>query len=328
MKIWFDITNTPHVLFFRPIIKDLEKNGHEIIITTRNHSQTVDMLKYYNLNYTIVGSHNGKSKIKKAFGLITRSNDLKKHLKNKKIDAVITHQSPYGMIAGFLLKIPKRMFIFDNETAKFQNLAGMNFATHLIAPKYLAKEKMFGKPINKYSSLKESLYLAESETRENPFKKRYILVRPEPWSAAYYNENNNDHLMNLIDDIKKSGIDYDIVVIPRDQIQKKAYKKRFDENIIIPEKALDGATLVKNASLVIGAGGTMNREAVVLGTPVISMYSGHMLIVDKYLTEKNVMIHNKNPTLEDVKDALRSKKYSPLLEEGLKSRKEIVGMVA
>ena len=64
MRIWFDITNTPHVHFFAPIIKYLEKKN-EVFVTARDFSETLPLLKSYNIDYSLIGNHKGKSRIKK-----------------------------------------------------------------------------------------------------------------------------------------------------------------------------------------------------------------------------------------------------------------------
>ena len=77
LKIWIDITNTPHVNVLLPIIKDLEKK-HELIITARDFSETLPLLEKNNINPIILGSYKGKSRIKKVMGLISRINQMRK----------------------------------------------------------------------------------------------------------------------------------------------------------------------------------------------------------------------------------------------------------
>jgi len=57
MKIWVDIANSPQVLFMRPIVKELEKRGHSLVITTRRHSGTVALADRYGLSHTVMGAH-------------------------------------------------------------------------------------------------------------------------------------------------------------------------------------------------------------------------------------------------------------------------------
>jgi len=329
-KIWIDLVNSPHVLFFIPIIKQLRNQGNEVFITARSHSHTIDLLNYYGLDYELIGFHRGKKLFNKAIGLVNRVYGLLKYLNGKKFDIIVSHQSAYGSATGFLKGIKKRIFIFDNETAHIQNLIGMTFATDLLAPKYLNLDRIFFKKIKKYNSLKESVYLNRAKIGKKEdigLKREYILIRPEPWTAAYYNSNDGDRLINLIKEISRDeiGQKYDLVIIPRDKNQKEIYKKEVGNLVIIPEKALDGPTLVKNASLLIGAGGTMNREAVVLGTPVISIYSGHPLDVDSYLINNGFIKHNINVSLEDVKNTLaQTRPKKDFLEEGILAQKQII----
>ena len=54
-------------------------------------------------------------------------------------------------------------------------------------------------------------------------------------------------------------------------------------NLIVPERAIDAQSLIAYADLVVSAGGTMNREAVALGTPVYTIFTGRMGGVDEEL---------------------------------------------
>ena len=66
------------------------------------------------------------------------------------------------------------------------------------------------------------------------------------------------------------------------------------ENVHIIKTPVDTFSLMKKADLVIGAGGTMNREAALLGTPVISCYPGKQLSVDTYYINKGLMKRSTN----------------------------------
>ncbi|CAA9521284.1 MAG: hypothetical protein AVDCRST_MAG85-2910, partial [uncultured Solirubrobacteraceae bacterium] len=45
MRVWVDLTNTAHVYVLRPLVERLEAAGHEVEITARPLSQTVDALE-------------------------------------------------------------------------------------------------------------------------------------------------------------------------------------------------------------------------------------------------------------------------------------------
>src|SRR3712207_5236642 len=54
-------------------------------------------------------------------------------------------------------------------------------------------------------------------------------------------------------------------------------------SLIVPQQAIDTQSLIALADLVVSAGGTMNREAVALGTPVYTTYGGRLGGVDEWL---------------------------------------------
>ncbi len=58
---------------------------------------------------------------------------------------------------------------------------------------------------------------------------------------------------------------------------------------IVPEQAIDAPSLIALADLVVSAGGTMNREAVALGTPVWTTFEGRLGAVDERLIAEGRM---------------------------------------
>ena len=87
------------------------------------------------------------------------------------------------------------------------------------------------------------------------------------------------------------------------------------KNIIVTETTEDGPSLIKHARLVIGAGGTMNRESVVLKTPVISIYQENLLEVDKWLINNEYMFYNTDPSLDFIKKVINNKSKKFYSEE-------------
>lgn len=301
LKIWIDITNSPHVLFFEPIIKYFNENKINYVVTCRDLGGSKDLLIKKKIPFIELGSHYGKSILKKAIGTISeiklRLDFLKKH---KEINLILTHQSPYAIIAGYL-KNKKTIEFFDNEHTKLSNLLSFPLATKLYCPEALksvnlSKKYFFTKKkINYYPGIKEALYLNNFKKDLNFLKntnlkeKTYIVFRPEA-SLAHYHPTNK-YTTELIDKLVKDK--KIIVLVARYKEQREEYRKKYKEhkNFIILEKAVDGPQLIAHAKQVLSAGGTMNREACVLGVPVISLYSGKLLAVDKWLIKKGYMQH-------------------------------------
>jgi len=78
-----------------------------------------------------------------------------------------------------------------------------------------------------------------------------------------------------------------VVVLPR-TAEQRAGLSGYDE-LTLPERAIDAQSLVAYADLVISAGGTMNREAAALGTPVLSSFQGRMGALDERLIAEGRM---------------------------------------
>lgn len=330
MRIWIDMTNSPHVMFFAPIIKALEKEGHSILVTSREHSQTTELLRFHRINSIVIGKHAGSSMIRKAFLVPVRVFSLVGSMRGKRIDVCVVHQSFYGIIAAFLLGIKKRIYIFDNERAFWQNFLAVPFATQVICPGAISQSRLFSMRLKKYPGIKESIYLSDFSPDRGILKKlglsakkKIIVMRPEPYSAAYYSGKKNV-LFPLIQDIIEKRPDWQVVLIPRDAEQRRGFNESFGKKIIVTEDAIDAPSLLYHAGAMIGAGGTMNREAAVLGVPVISLYGEKLLAVDKWLISQGFMKHAVSVSIADIDSLISLKKEKRQLADG---RKAILGTI-
>jgi uncharacterized protein len=73
MRVWIDLTNSPHVLVMRPVIERLRAEGHEVRVTARDFAQTVGLCERFEIPHTVIGRHRGERLIAKASGLVSRS---------------------------------------------------------------------------------------------------------------------------------------------------------------------------------------------------------------------------------------------------------------
>lgn len=313
MKIWIDMTNSPHVLFFEPIIKELKKK-HKIIVTARDYQQTVPLLKQKKIPFIQLGKHHGKNMISKMFGYIHEVLIRIKFILKIKPDLTINHHGMYATMAAFLTG-NKVVYIFDGDGSTIQ-MSDILFANKSLCPEALPN-KIFNKKLIKYPGIKEEVYLSnfkpnKSYPKKLGIKRKYILIRPEATTATYIKKANM--LDKLITDIIKQN-KYDIVITPRTEQQRQYYKKF---KVIIPNQVIDGPNLIANSSLMISGGGTMNREAVVLGIPVITFFPNILLSVDKWLVKNNYMKSIKNPTLKDIKETIKTTKKYKRSDKGKK----------
>ena len=286
MKIWLDITNAPHVIFFLPFIKKWKLNNYEIIITTRDYSNTIDLLKKHNLNYTLIGKHGGKNSFLKILNFFNRVFLLFKFLRNKKICVGISHSSFYQPIASKLISIPC-IYINDNEHA-YGNYFAFPFASVILLPESLQNlYKIFTNKIMFYPGVKEGIYLSQMDLSPKKANKsiKKVIYRPGPWLAQYHDSRkSNDN--NIIKYLYKN---YDLTLIPRDKNQYEFYSDLYSSiNVVNGVLSLDQIYL--NYDMFVGSGGTMTRELAVLGVPSYNNYSGNKLKVDMYLEKKGFFL--------------------------------------
>ncbi len=73
------------------------------------------------------------------------------------------------------------------------------------------------------------------------------------------------------------------MIVPRTAEQRDRYAADARPNVVVPSQAIDGLSIIAAADMVVGAGGTMNREAVALGTPAYTLFAGRLGAVDERL---------------------------------------------
>ena len=307
MTIWFDLTNSPHINFFRQLIGELQQEGHRVIITCRPLANTIDLLDLYHMEYTVIGKHYGKSIWKKALGFPIRVWELYQFIKNKNIDIGISQSSFYSPIAGYLAKIPT-IYTNDNEHAAGNKISFL-FAKKILVPEFIPKRNitnLFVKEskIYQYPGVKEGIYLWKKYKNVSypTATADKIFVRTEPQTAQYYSGQSN-FLDEIIKDLKG---DYQIVILPRNVDQINHYSKPEFKGITICKKPMQLEDIAKECLLFIGAGGTMTREMAVIGVPTVSVYQDSLLAVDEFLIKQNVMKHDPNLTTSKVRQLILS----------------------
>ncbi len=342
-KIWIDITNSPHVIFFNPIIKELKANNYQIVVTARDYAQTKGLLDMFEIKYHMFGGHKGKKKLNKIWGLIERSWQLYKFVKKQKFDASLGMSSQYAMIVSKLLKIP-HMTLSDYEYTSGHHMS-FRLSKKILIPegvedsvlkKYGAKKEN----VIFYSGLKEQFYIHyyvkeyHQKYQENPLKdmlnidqnKILIVIRPEA-TMAHYQSNKNDIIFELIEFLDNHEKQPIIIVLPRVKEQKEEYQAKKFKNVIIPEKVINGIDLVCSVDLVIGGGGTVNREAAAVGTPAYTIYTGGEFgAVDRMLISSGRMIKiEKKEDFKKIKIEKRKSLPNPVGDDFSKWYIDMVG---
>lgn len=286
MRVWIDLTNSPHVLVMRPIIELLRADGHEVRVTARDFAQTLGLLERFGIEHEVVGRHRGGRVAAKAVGLASRSTALVRWAARKRFDLALGHGSNDVTVAAAVLRIPCAT-TFDYEWATVQHTVNCRLAQAVVVPDVIPPERLYrygakGK-IRAYPGLKEEYYLADFEPdpavldelgldRSEP-----IAVIRTPPAVSLYHRFENDLFGRVLERVRGAQA----VVLPRTPEQRAELTAA--GGFVVPERAIDAQSLIAYADLVISAGGTMNREAVALGTPVWTTFEGRLGAVDERL---------------------------------------------
>jgi len=292
MRAWVDLTNSPHVLVMRPMIELLRAKGWEVEVTARDFAQTIGLLDRFGLDHEVIGHHRGGSRGSKAVGLASRSFELTRWAKGKKFDLALGHGSNDITVASWLLRIPCST-TFDYEYATLQHQLNCHLADGVVVPALIPKERIerYGAKgkLFQYEGLKEEYYLSDFEPDPSvpaslgiDTSRPWAVVRTPP-AVALYHRIENDLFGQALELLS----DHQAVVLPRTPEQREQLQAV--PGLIIPEKAVDAQSLVALADLVISAGGTMNREAVALGTPVLTVFAGRLGAVDEHLLNAGLL---------------------------------------
>jgi predicted glycosyltransferase len=298
------MTASAHVLVFRPLIKILEEQGHEVEITARDYAQTLQLLELHGLEATVLGRHGGRSRLGKARALTSRLGALRRWAKGRDFDVALAHGSHELTISARRLGIPSST-TFDYEWAWLQHQLGCRAATRVVVPESipaerLAKYKAVPPKLVQYPGLKEEYYLADFEPDPAALAafdldpERILVVVRTPPDVSLYHRASNPLFPRVLDHLgNHEGVH--AIVLPRTEDQREYVKSLALPSVIVPERAVDAQSLIALADLVVSAGGTMNREAVALGTPVYTTYGGRLGGVDEWLIRERRLIPLTDP---------------------------------
>jgi uncharacterized protein len=291
MLLWIDCTAAAHPLVLRPVIERLEARGHEVMVTAREYGQTLGILDRLGIPYTAVGGHGGASRLGKVAALAGRSSRLARVVWRRRPQLGLAHGSVDLAVVSAAFRIPS-VQMQDYEFAGVQRQVAFRLARRVLMPDSIPLERLKKvgakeRKLFRYPGLKEEYYLAGFEPDPAVLdelgldrEKVLVVVRPPPETSEYHarNELYGETIRHLA-----GSAEVQAVVIPRTERQGREVRAMGAPNLIVPERAIDAQSLIALADLVVSAGGTMNREAAALGTPVFTTFAGRMGGVDEAL---------------------------------------------
>lgn len=320
--IWFDFTNVPHVNFLLPIINHLNHARH--VYSVKDFAETVGLFeKRIGKEYFLVGSHQGKNKIRKVLGSLGRTVVLQQRIPG--FDVKI---SVGGDSSNIVAKCRRKISITfdDNEKApnwRYSRFSDLAFWPDAIDDNVLRRQG-FKDNLFKYNGFKEDLYLADYQPDQGfldtlPFKK-YVVLRPENIQANYADGAAISIVPKLLEMFRELGLN--VLFLPR-YSQDKQLAEGFD-NVFVPASAVNGLDACYFSEAVFTGAGTMAREAACLGVPAFSFYTGkELLTVDLKMIEMDWLYFSRNPQ-DLIQKFLSASKRVPDLERPAMVKRQIL----
>ena len=296
--IWIDLDNSPHVPLFRPVIEELNKRGIKTIVTARDYAQTIKLLELWNIEHVTIGKHGGKRKVDKILNLFHRAWQLIRFIHDKNVDLALSHGSRTQLLAARILGM-RRISMLDYEYAEsfFDNV----LSTKLLIPAYIPDSRLQGgnfslHKIIRYNGFKEQLYLRSfvpDLTLRNQLaideNKILVTLRPPAMLGHYHNILGEKIVLKILENLIDKPRVY-ILVVSRTKEDKELIDSRFPKKIRFLDRAVDGLQLIWNSDVFISGGGTMNREAALLGVPTYSVFTGKKPFLDEYLAQQGKLV--------------------------------------
>jgi len=141
VRVWVDLTNSPHVLVMRPLIAAMRADGHEVQVTARDFAQTLELCERFGVAHTAVGHHRGGKLASKGLGLASRSAALLRWARPRRFDVAMGHGSNDVTVAAALLRIPSAT-AFDYEWATVQHNVNCRLARAVVVPAAIPHKRL------------------------------------------------------------------------------------------------------------------------------------------------------------------------------------------
>jgi len=286
MKIWYDACTGKQIRYAVAIAKRLRALGHELILTTRSHPDTLALAKLLKEEFIKVGKYDPTSPLSRLKESSRRQLLFCEMFEKTVPDVAISHRSVELCRVAFGLGIPN-IATHDTEFADVINRLTMQLIDFLVVSKALPRRFVEGygiKKIFQFDGVDEVAWIKNFKPAIRYDYKRPLIIVREFEAKAAYAEGKEDVTKTLAKKLTSLG---NVLFLPR-------YQKRPEKGLIVPKEFIDTASLVSQADLVIGAGGTISREAALQGVPTIAISLLGRYHVNDYLSKKGFPIFTVN----------------------------------
>jgi predicted glycosyltransferase len=289
---WIDIDNPPQVQYLLPFKSAFERAGAGVVVTARDHTITLDLLRSHGADFHPVGSAFGARKLDKVRGLLRRSFQLLSLFAELGRPRLLVTASRPAAVVARRLGIPSFVIAdYEHADVRVFRLTG----SYILHPQVVSPDEFLRRGIRRdrllpFAGLKEDITFAGVDLASSPGHDfgvgdglATVLFRPPAEESHYYNEESGALALSLLRCLAERD-DSVVVFTPRYQRQSE-YLRRYawrNEPIDLC-RPIPFLALLKAVDAVISSGGTMVREAAYLGIPAYSILRSRVGGVDRYL---------------------------------------------
>lgn len=285
LKVWCDACTGKHIRYSVAIAKRLRSIGHKVVLTTRKHPDTLALANLLGENFIVVGDYNAVSPQSKLKESVNRESVFLEMFKRDVPDVALAHGSVELCRVAFGLKVPI-VLTHDTPHAEAVNKLTVPLTNVLLVSKAIHYSNPSPENVVQFDGVDEVAWIQNFKSQAKyDYEKPLIVVRQLEAKASYA-EAKTDLTEMLALKLCCLGT---VVFLPR-------YGKQPKPGLIVPKSFMDAASLVAQADLMVGAGGTICREAALQGTPTIVIPILPRIQVNDYLSKKGFPIFTVSPS--------------------------------
>jgi predicted glycosyltransferase len=278
MRIWVDATGSSRLLFFAPIVRRLEDQGHAVTLTTRRIAPAALLLKRYGLRAVIGSYPAGGPPATRAIGLAGRTLRLIASARTGHYDVVVGSAATDLALAARALGVPQ-LAVLDHDRLRPSHSLNVRLADEIAVPDSAPLERLLAlgaqpEKVFRFAGYREEYYLYDFEPDAAALaalgvdQRRVIgIVRP-PSGRAFGERGGAASLAlgRLLADLCARP-HLTLIVIARSDEQRRHVLALGLKNLVVAPEPVDSLSLIAAADFVIANAGVMCREAAALGTP-------------------------------------------------------------
>ena len=303
MRVWADILTPKQVLFFGPVIRELQSSGAEVLATSRRYREVGPLAERAGLDLSYVGERGSKGQEEQLLAATRRQAEMIPIVREFRPDVAVSIASAVCARVAFGLGID-HVAVNDSPHSEVAGRLSLPLSRHLLCPwviPYKAWER-FGvrkEQVTTYHALDPAAWLkreplAGPVPRLDP-KKKTITVRVQESDAPYLAKADTGWTDKLLGSLLETFPDVNLVALCRYDFQVADIRSKFGSKCIVPEDVVSGHGLLSATDLFIGMGGTMKAEAALMGVPTISAFQGS-LYTDRYLRSVGLLLKALTPS--------------------------------